>query len=578
MNESIHILIVEDSPRDAELAQRQILKAIGDCEFQVVETREDYLSALEIFQPEVILSDYNMPRFDGMTALKLAREYAPLTPLIIWTGSMNEDIAVECMKAGANNYVIKENIIRLGSAVAHALEEGKNLLEHKHAEESLRESEERYRDIFNGIQDTIFVETLDGRILAVNDRACEMYGYTHAEFLTKTVADLVPEGQSIIAPSGEEIPFSLIETVNLRSNGERFPVEVSGRIQTINGEKVLLVIVRDITERKKIERLTLQYAYELEQRVEERTAELIHANLTKDEFLANMSHELRTPLNGILGFSESLLEGVYGMVDESQNEAIGIIQTSGQHLLGLINDILDVSKIESGRFELQLENVSVNDICKSSLVFVKQLALKKSISLEYSPSPYAPTIFADSKRLKQILVNLLNNAVKFTPENGTVKLEVREDTQVGQMRFSVTDSGIGISPEDLQKLFKPFIQLDSSLSRQYEGSGLGLVLVKQLAEMHGGSVGVESKADNGSCFYFTLPIQPSDAPTAETQKLSAQINPNETADSEREEKKRILVVEDNAVSMMVTSDYLIEKGYEVIKARDGFEAIELAQE
>lgn len=268
----------------------------------------------------------------------------------------------------------------------------------------------------------------------------------------------------------------------------------------------ILGVYEDVTLRKQAEELIHNYASNLEMRVEERTVELVRASRAKNDFLANMSHELRTPLNGILGFSETLLEGVYGPMAERQKRAVQTIHSSGEHLLGLINDILDVSKIEAGKFELQPELVDVDAICQSSLVFIKYLANKKAIAVDFSSSPAASTMHADPKRLKQILVNLLNNAVKFTPEHGSVKLTVQADAKEGLMRFSVTDTGIGIDSANIEKLFKPFVQLDSSLSRQYEGSGLGLTLVKQLVEMHGGSIEVQSEVGAGSCFAFVLPL------------------------------------------------------------------------
>jgi signal transduction histidine kinase len=166
---------------------------------------------------------------------------------------------------------------------------------------------------------------------------------------------------------------------------------------------------------------------------------------------------------------------------------------------------LDVSKIESGKFELYPENVDVNDICRSSLTFIQQFANKKFITLEYTPLPSAPIIIADPKRLRQMLINLLNNAVKFTNEKGIVRLEVQQNVEESLMRFSITDTGIGISPDDLQRLFKPFVQVDSRLNRQYEGTGLGLALVKRMVEMHNGSLEVQSEVGVGSRFTFILP-------------------------------------------------------------------------
>ena len=229
---------------------------------------------------------------------------------------------------------------------------------------------------------------------------------------------------------------------------EMFAAQASTAIQNA---QLYQLAQQEISERKKAEGLIHKYANELEMRVEERTAELVRANRAKDEFLANMSHELRTPLNGILGFSEALLEGVRGPMSEKQQQAVQTIRSSGEHLLGLINEILDVSRIEAGNFELYPENIDVDKICQSSLLFINQIANKKSITVEYASSSAESIIYADPTRLKQILVNLLSNAVKFTPDNGNIKLEVQPDVKKRLMRFSVTDTGIGISSADLQK-------------------------------------------------------------------------------------------------------------------------------
>jgi signal transduction histidine kinase len=335
-------------------------------------------------------------------------------------------------------------------------------------------------------------------------------------------------------------------------------------------------------EHKRAEETIHEYAEDLEQRVEQRTAELIRANRIKDEFLANMSHELRTPLNSVLGFSETLLEGVRGPLDQRQEQAVELIRSSGEHLLGLINDILDVSKIESGKFEIRPEVVSVNDICRSSLTFIKQFANKKSITVEYLPlSDATTTIFVDSRRLKQILINLLNNAVKFTPEMGKVSLEVQADAEHNLMFFTVTDTGIGIAEDDLQKLFKPFVQLDSSLTRQYEGSGLGLMMVEKLVEIHGGHVQVQSDAGQGSSFRVVLPWKQAGSMTNNESLIAEGMHKNKPSSNKTLESgngARILLAEDNETNVMVIKEYLEGHGYQIYVAHHGAEALAKASE
>ena len=244
---------------------------------------------------------------------------------------------------------------------------------------------------------------------------------------------------------------------------------------------------------------------ELEQRVTERTLELEKANRAKDEFLANMSHELRSPLSAILGLSETLLEQRRGSLNETQQRSVQMIESSGQHLLELINDILDLSKIDAGKFDYYPEFISIDATCKSSLAFVSGQATKKEISIRYRNESGISTVYADPRRLKQILVNLLTNAVKFTPEKGNVSLGVTFDLEDNLVQLSVSDDGIGISPADIEKLFQRFVQVGSQLNRRYEGTGLGLALVQRLTDLHGGSVRVESQPGKGSRFTISLP-------------------------------------------------------------------------
>jgi len=231
------------------------------------------------------------------------------------------------------------------------------------------------------------------------------------------------------------------------------------------------------------------------------------ASRAKDEFLAGMSHELRTPLNAVLGIAEALQDGLYGEVTERQIEAAQRIEDGGRHLLELIGDILDIAKIEAGEMSLEIEPVNVRQVCEKSIAFLRETAAKKSISITLQIQRGTEIVMADERRLKQMIVNLLSNSVKFTEPRGSIGVTVSSDIHTGQIRFCVKDSGIGISEDNIQLLFRPFVQLDSALSRQYEGAGLGLSLVINMADMHGGRVDVESEVGVGSQFSIILPYE-----------------------------------------------------------------------
>ncbi len=371
------------------------------------------------------------------------------------------------------------------------------------AELALRESEARFRRLIDNAPDIIYrFEYLPRRHFTYVSRAITaVTGYLPEDYYANPDLGWIqlhpddrPRYQRLLA--SPEALRSPIEMRWLHRDGAVAWVEqinvplfdAEGSLVAIEG------IVRNISERKQAEAI-LHHA----------NAELARAARAKDEFLANMSHELRTPLNAILGFSELLLEQIRGPLNTGQQDALRDIEAGGQHLLALINDILDLSKVEAGRLDLAVERIVIGEVCQASLLFVKEPALRKSIRLGFVLSDPAAQMQADPRRLKQMLVNLLTNAVKFTPEGGQVRLEVRADAAAEMVRFAVYDSGIGIAPDDLARLFQPFVQLDSRLSRQHEGTGLGLALVRRLTELHGGSVTVESEVGVGSCFTITIP-------------------------------------------------------------------------
>lgn len=487
------------------------------------------------------------------------------------------DFESEVHQKDGNTVWVSENVHSVYSMEGEFLYyEGtsEDITARKKAEQALKESQTKLQAIIDFSPALISIKDLSGNVILANKSFAVLDAPPLNEFIGKNVFDLFPKevAQKLwdndLAALRNNAPIRSEEVVKHKDGNwhtywtVKFPLYLeSGRTFGV------CAISDDITERKKAEELIQQYAHELENRVAERTMELIHANHTKDEFLANMSHELRTPLTGILGVAEVLLAEYQGPLTEKQARSVEMINSSGQHLLGLINDILDVSKIEAGKFELKPEIISINDLCLASLVFVKQMAAKKSISVEFSPITDQNGIYADPKRLKQILVNLLTNAVKFTPENGTVCLNVLEANH--EVSFSVIDSGIGISPENLKKLFHPFVQLDSSLSRQYEGTGLGLILVKRLVELHGGQINVESEVGKGSCFQFSIPNIKSEEALHSVQRKT-EVN----LQIPQGQGKQILIAEDNPVNMNVMSDFLGENGYILTQARNGIEALD----
>ncbi len=465
-----------------------------------------------------------------------------------------------------------------------------DITERKRAEEALRESEQRYRLHFEDVSDVIFSYDTELRILNMSPSVVRVLGYAPDELIGKSFPELgilAPESLAIAFSdamrvlAGERITAS--EYQFIAKDGTRKYGEVSGA-PFVQADKIIGVIsvARDITERKRAEDEIRQLNAELEQRVAERTAELSAANAElaraarlKDEFLASMSHELRTPLNAILGMSESLQEGTYGPLNEKQLKSLRTVETSGRHLLALITDILDLSKIGAGKVELQIEPVSVELMCQASLQFIRQDAHKHHLQVSYSLDSAVTTIKVDARRLKQILVNLLGNAVKFTPEGGQVGLEVKGDAAQGVVRFEVWDTGIGIAEQDLGRLFQQFVQLDARLARQYAGTGLGLALVKRLTEMHGGSVAVESELGKGSRFIVSLPWQ---------QDRGAELPGNQEAEEPHHSVTllwgrpvKVLLAEDNESNLSVMADYLQSKDYQVVMAEDGHQAIERAK-
>lgn len=564
----VEILIVDDRPENL-LALEAILEPLGQILVRAG-SGDEALRKLLAHDVAMILLDVQMPGINGFETAKLikSRERTKYIPIIFLTAiSKDEEYVFEGYSVGAVDYMSKPfqpDILRSKvnvfvdlyqkqrqlAAQQHLIAEAERReLELRHMRE-IYESEARFSEIVGSAMDAIVAFDADGAVTLFNAAAQRMFGTPIETALKKNVRDFFPESlrqelldricthtdgvdpEAIVADGNAKA--SALSLMGARATGEQFPVEATASCLDVRGKKTYTLIVRDISERKRAEAELQAQAKSLARAMSElkalndelaeRQQELERAMAARSRFYASMSHELRTPINAVLGYSTLLLENIYGPLNEKQAEGITRTHKAAKHLLELVNDVLDLSKIEAGKIDLRLQPVTFPSLLEDLFVTVRPLADQYGSSLAIEHEGASMKIVSDPRRLRQILLNLLSNAIKFGRGKPIrVRSMPRED---GGIVLEVIDQGEGIAPADREKIFDEFVQLGKT--QLTEGTGLGLPISRRLAEMLQGVLEIESEPGKGSTFRLVLPASAETPPPAKRVAATDQGSGNET--------------------------------------------------
>ncbi len=495
----LRILFIEDVLADVELSVHELEKAGFDVSADIVQDSKGFLDKLSGNGYDVVLADFNLPQWRGTEALRILKEQGLDIPFILVTGTLGDELAVDCIKQGAADYVLKDRLARLPVAVRRALEERA-----VHREQA--RTEQRLREVVQDLDAIVWeADAETWQFSFVSQRAEDILGYPVSQWLTEPdfwlnhihrddrerTAALCR--QAAAQGAGHALEYRMVAADGRGvwlADQVRVANDLGGNHRRLHGVMV------DITGRKRAEEDRLRALS-----LEAENKALVRADQMKSEFLADMSHEFRTPLNSILGFSELLLETCQNLNVE-QREDLRLVRQSAQHLLSLVNDSLDLARIEAGHVKLERTLVSLRDtFARLFDVFAPRLQ-QSNLKARAEVTPPELAVFADSRRLEQILTNLVGNSLKFTGR-GSITLSARaaEDGVV----IAVADTGVGIAAEELPHIFDKFYQARKHTESPMRGTGLGLAITRQLVELHGGRIWAESAPGRGTGVFFLLP-------------------------------------------------------------------------
>jgi PAS domain S-box-containing protein len=566
----LQILLLEDDPVDVELIQTTLKNGGIEANLICVTRRSDFSEILKTQLPDLILSDYVLPSFDGIAALKIAQQFCPQVPFIMVSGMLGEERAIETLKQGATDYVLKQRLERLVPSAKRALRESQDRQERLRVEEALRQTDDLLRAIVDASPVGIITLNPEKKVIAWNIASERIYGWQSQEVINQALPVIPPEEQKqferLFQQALQNHTLTNYEFQHLGKNKDLIEISVSlAPLHNAQGNVCGVVMTAiDITTRKRIE----AERFNLLKREQTARAEAEAANRVKDEFLAVLSHELRTPLNSILGWITLIQRGKLNKVTFDQ--ALEVIERNASLQTQLIEDLLDISRISRGKLSLSIDSVNLIELMQTTAETLRPASDAKSITMELFLDSSIGIIMGDANRLQQIFWNLFSNAIKFTPPNGAVTVRLKK-TEDSYAQIQVTDSGIGIEPNFLPYVFEYFRQADASTTRSQGGLGLGLAISRHLVELHGGTIDVKSQGKGkGTTFTVMLPIQVMKCDVDQPDKL--------IDNGLSLQDVKIMVVEDQADARELIRLILEQQGAQVIEASSSKQALEIIKE
>lgn len=500
MNTPFKVLSLEDSDLDFEIISEQLIKAGYNPIISRAETEHEFTSLICNNTYDIILADYNLPQFNAFEALKICNIHCPEIPFICVSGSIGEIMAIELLKMGAVDYVIKDRLERLPFAVKRALEEAEEKKALRLAQEELKQSEERLRDIIFSTADWVWEVDNQGRYTYSSQRDVDLFDVAPDEIIGKTPLEFMPpdEAERIGAIFSELIknkePIKDLENWNIGKDGKLICLLTNGLPILDNNGKLIGYrgVDKNITERKHAEQELISAKEKAEA-----------SDRLKTAFMNNISHEIRTPLNGILGFGQILADPEFPA--EEKAGFFKMLEESSDRLLNTITNIMDISLLTSGNMKINKEEFNIDSLIRDVYAKFEHTCQQKNLAFSTQKKHINKDtqICTDEYLLNKILIQLIDNSIKFT-SSGAIEIsyKIKENT----LLLSVKDSGIGISEKNKSQIFDNFMQEDNDNTRRYEGSGIGLSIVKGLTEILGGSITFESEKGNGSTFHLSIPI------------------------------------------------------------------------